>query len=357
MKEVINHAGPRVEIRESSIPEPNDDQVLIKVIVSGTNPKDWKGPDYAVTLTEGPIYELMKGMKAGMNQGDDIAGVVEKVGANVVEFKPGDRVAAFHEMMTPNGSYAEYAIAWGHTTFHLPHQTSFEEAATIPLTALTAVVALYHHLALPEPWMPATSSIPLVVYGASTAVGAFAIKLAQNSNIHPIIAIAGKGSQFVETIIDRSKGDTIIDYRDTISSIIKKIQEAVTTSTGNQEVKHAIDAVTVPESAKILSAVVAPGGHITFALPNEFDVSPAVKSFSFVGAVHNQQGAEDARELGYIFSRHFTRALQQGKLSGHPYEVRKGGLEGVEQALRDLKGGKASAVKYVVRIAETPGLN
>lgn len=87
MKEVINHAGPRVEIRESPIPEPNDDQVLIKVNVSGTNPKDWKGPDYAVTLTEGPIYELMKEMKAGMNQGDDIAGIVEKVGANVVEFK------------------------------------------------------------------------------------------------------------------------------------------------------------------------------------------------------------------------------------------------------------------------------
>ena len=38
----------------------------------------------------------------------------------------GDRVAAFHEMLSPGGSYAEYAVAWAHTTFHIPKQTSFE---------------------------------------------------------------------------------------------------------------------------------------------------------------------------------------------------------------------------------------
>lgn len=60
------------------------------------------------------------------NQGDDIAGIVEAVGDKVYEFKPGDRVAAFHEMVTPGGSYAEYAIAWQHTTVHLPKHVSFE---------------------------------------------------------------------------------------------------------------------------------------------------------------------------------------------------------------------------------------
>jgi NADPH:quinone reductase-like Zn-dependent oxidoreductase len=85
--------------------------VLIKVVVSGSNPKDWKLPNLFGGST---------------NEGDDIAGIVEKVGANVFEFKPGDRVAAFHEMRTPAGSYAEYAIAWQHTTFHIPKDTSFE---------------------------------------------------------------------------------------------------------------------------------------------------------------------------------------------------------------------------------------
>ena len=60
------------------------------------------------------------------NQGDDISGIVHEVGENVVEFKKGDRVAAFHEMLTPGGSYAEYAVAWKHTTFFLPKKISFE---------------------------------------------------------------------------------------------------------------------------------------------------------------------------------------------------------------------------------------
>jgi NADPH:quinone reductase-like Zn-dependent oxidoreductase len=105
--------GPKVRIVDSPVPEPNADQVLIRVVVSGSNPKDWKVPEWMGTET---------------NQGDDIAGVVEKVGASVTEFKPGDRVAAFHEMMTPHGSYAEYAIAWAHTTFHIPKNISFEGA-------------------------------------------------------------------------------------------------------------------------------------------------------------------------------------------------------------------------------------
>lgn len=64
--------------------------------------------------------------KPPMNQGDDISGIVHEVGAEVTEFKKGDRVAAFHEMMTPGGSYAEYGLSWDHTTFHLPETTSFE---------------------------------------------------------------------------------------------------------------------------------------------------------------------------------------------------------------------------------------
>ena len=63
-----------------------------------------------------------------MNTGDDIAGFVHIVGANVWEFKPGDRVASFHEMRTPGGSFAEYAVGWQHTTFHIPKKTSFEGA-------------------------------------------------------------------------------------------------------------------------------------------------------------------------------------------------------------------------------------
>jgi NADPH:quinone reductase-like Zn-dependent oxidoreductase len=85
MKEVINLAGPTVKIIESPIPVPNDDQVLIKVVVSGSNPKDWKVPDLAASGDSS--IAMMIEAKKGVNQGDDIAGVVEKVGSKVVEFK------------------------------------------------------------------------------------------------------------------------------------------------------------------------------------------------------------------------------------------------------------------------------
>lgn len=220
---------------------------------------------------------------------------------------------------------------------------------------------MYHHLALPFPWRPATSSTPLLVYGASSANGAFAVKLAQQSNIHPVIAIAGKSSTFVETIIDRTKGDTIIDYRDSPARVIEKINDALIAS-GNQEIKHVFDAISEPSSVEIVRAAVAPDGHVTFVLPTNLDVSPATGSMTSVAAVHNCQfvgpphDRVDARELGYIFSKYFTRALQKGTLKGHPYEVRHGGLAGVEQALKDLKDGKANAVKYLLRISDTPGL-
>ena len=113
MKEAIVHVGPRVEVIDSPMPIPGPDQVVIKVMYSGSNPKDWKAP------------ERWYSNKA-MNHGDDIAGLVHAVGENITEFHPGDRVAAFHEMGTAHGSFAEYAVSWGFTTFHLPKSTSLE---------------------------------------------------------------------------------------------------------------------------------------------------------------------------------------------------------------------------------------
>lgn len=113
MKEGLVHNTGAVSVRDAEIPTAAAGQVLIKVVVSGTNPKDWKYPQWRAN--EGPS-----------NQGDDIAGYVEDVGPGVLGFKAGDKVAAFHQMLSPHGSYAQYAIAWEHSTFHLSSQTSFE---------------------------------------------------------------------------------------------------------------------------------------------------------------------------------------------------------------------------------------
>lgn len=130
-------------------------------------------------------------------------------------------------MMKPWGSYAEYAIAFEHTTFHIPHKITFEEAATIPLAGMTAVLGLFRVLGVPEPWVRSDDDRRdrvkggVAVYGASSAVGAFAVKILRKCGVHPIICVAGGGKGFVEGLIDRGKGDTVVDYRDGEEAIVK----------------------------------------------------------------------------------------------------------------------------------------
>ena len=230
------------------------------------------------------------------------------------------------------------------------------EAATIPLAALTAAVALNWNLELPTPWLPAKASIPLVIYGASTSVGSFAIKLARASNIHPVIAIAGKGTSFIETLLDPSKGDVVFDYRKGVDETIKGIRDHL--KSGNYgEIKHGLDPGIGESSKAVLTEVVAPNGAINLVLPSDWDTGSTKKTKTMVGAIHNSSPPfGDARDLGLVFCRWFTKALEDGTFEGHPYEVRPGGLEAIEQALKDLKDGKNSALKYVFRIADTPGL-
>lgn len=89
MKQVINLAEPEVstKIVDSPIPEPEPKQILIKVVVSGSNPKDWKMPQYSMGYKDPEDGTMMARSSKGVNQGDDIAGIVEKVGADVIGFK------------------------------------------------------------------------------------------------------------------------------------------------------------------------------------------------------------------------------------------------------------------------------
>ncbi|KAK5675086.1 hypothetical protein LTS10_012160 [Elasticomyces elasticus] len=360
MKQITNIAGPtvRAQLTSGPVPLPDSKQVLIKVVVSGSNPKDWKVPEFAADHPDTDESTFMSRSKAGINQGDDIAGTVEAVGKDVVEFKKGDRVAAFHEMGAPGGSYAEYALAWDWTTFHVPDATTFEEAATIPLAALTAAVALFRNLGLSTPWNPATTPTPFLVYGASSAVGSYAIKLARNSNVHPIIAVAGKGMQYVGSLLDRAKGDIVLDYRSGSDEVVRQVREHLQ-SGAYGTVKHGLDPGIGLPSQQVLTEIVAHDGAINLVLPSNFDVGTVTRTLTSVGVVHNQDNGAygpDASDLGFVTCRWFTRAIQAGRFEGHPFEVRPKGLHGVEQALKDLKDGKQSAVKYVFRIAETPGL-
>jgi len=289
------------------------------------------------------------------NSGDDIAGIVHSVGKDVYEFAPGDRVAALHAPWTDNGSFAEYAIAPDHTTIHLPHNVSFEEAATLPVCALTAALALYVDLKLPPPWLPKAEGVktPILIYGVTSAVGAFAAKYARLSGLGPIIGVAGRAGDFAKTL-----ADYVVDYRNGEDALVAAVEDIITKEGLGSKVPYVLDTISENGSLEAtLRFIELNGGLVSTLLPpalfardgGNFTYPPGVKAVNsvlpMVNSIH--------KDFGYIWSRYMRRILADGRLKAHPYEVIPGGLNGVLTGLQKLKAGKASGVKYVYRIEET----
>ena len=233
---------------------------------------------------------------------------------------------------------------------------------------MTSAFALYQYLGLPLPWHPATEPKPLIIYGAASAIGAFGIQLAAQSNIHPLICIAGRGIPFVESLIDTKKGDVVLDYRDGNEALVRKLKDAVSKAGG--KIEYAFDAVSEHNSYQNISQVLdQKTGKITLILPGkEYEAIPAgiEHSLTMVGdsfsdldsrKFYEKLGTQVGnQEFAYLMFRYIGRGLEKGFFKPHPHQVIPGGLNGVEQALKDLKAGKASAVKYVFRIADTDGV-
>lgn len=327
-------------------------EVLIKVSVAGSNPKDWKHPL--------PYY-----FNNRLNQGDDCCGTIAAVGSAVRAFKVGERVAGFHEMDTENGTYAEYAVCPQHTVFRVPESMSDEEAATLPLAMFTASVGLYRNLGLPAPWdrsdakAPSTGKVPLVVNAGSTAVGAFAIRLAKlNPRVGPIVATAGSSQEFV-----RSLGvDAVVDYRSsTAAEDIKKAVEG-------QPIRHVFDAYNSISSIKYLTSVLEKDGKYTCVtavgpsklygeggeMEKMLEVAGVWYEPIWIGEIHEYKKA-GGQLFGAVMSRVIEDELAAGRLSGHPHEIVQEGLHGVLGALQELRDRKRGGnAKFVTRISDTP---
>jgi threonine dehydrogenase-like Zn-dependent dehydrogenase len=236
------------------------------------------------------------------------------------------------------------------------------EAAALPLAALTAAVGLYQHLALPQPWSPPlpnnqSREIPLIIYGVSSSVGFYALQFALRSNIHPILCVAGRASDYIKGFIDPSKGDVVVDYREGDEAVVANLTKALE---GKTPIKHALDAVSEGSSANIIGRVFKQAGDgkaakFTWVNPGNKEEVPewVEQNMTFVGSVHRTQ---EAKDFGYVYSRYIARSLQEGWFRGQRTEVVPGGLNGIQTALENLKNGKASAVKYVFRIGDTEGI-
>jgi len=144
-------------------PSPTGHDLLVKIEAVSVNPVDVK------TRSRVPADK-----KDATVLGFDGAGVVESVGDQVKNFKPGDEVFYAGTLVRP-GTYAEYHLVDERIVGPKPKSLSFSEAAAVPLTAITSWEMLFHRLAIPE----RASGASVLIVGGTGGVGSMAVQLAR----------------------------------------------------------------------------------------------------------------------------------------------------------------------------------
>jgi NADPH:quinone reductase-like Zn-dependent oxidoreductase len=171
MKAIVNtHYGrPEVlHLEEVDKPAPRENEVLIKVHAVSVNYADWH------MMTGEPfIARLSFGLfKPGKNiLGADVAGTVEAIGHNVTQFKPGDEVYG-DLLVYGSGGFAEYVCAPEYLIALKPANLTFEEAAAIPMAAVTALQAL-------RDGGKVQPGQKVLIHGAAGGVGTYAVQIAK----------------------------------------------------------------------------------------------------------------------------------------------------------------------------------
>ena len=187
------YGGPEVlKVEEIEKPVPNDNQVLVKVRAASLNPLDLtiRGP-----LLLRPLFGLRKPKDTRL--GVDYSGTVEAVGKNVSNFKPGDEVFG-----GKNGAIAEYVCVLADRTVVLkPANMTFEQAASVPVAAITALQGLRDKGRI-------QSGQKVLINGASGGVGTFAVQMAKSFGTEVTGVCSTRNVDLVQSI----GADHVIDY-------------------------------------------------------------------------------------------------------------------------------------------------
>jgi len=199
MKAIVHEQYGRpgvLELREVDKPAIEDDRVRVRVHASSVNPVEW----YGVT---GPYFTRVgTGLRRPKDTsvGADMAGRVEAVGRDVKDFQPGDEVYG-----TSGGSWAEYASAREARLAPKPANLSFEEAAAVPVAAVTALQALRDKGRV-QPGQK------VLINGASGGVGTFAVQIAKSfgaevTGVCSTRNVEQARSLGADHVVDYTKGD------------------------------------------------------------------------------------------------------------------------------------------------------
>lgn len=195
MKAIVYHNNGSVDVlrcEEIEKPSPADDEVLIKVHAAACNPLDyhlWRHPFIRRMMLARTKQKIKR-------PGRDVAGEVEAVGKLVTKFKPGDAVFG-----SCGGAFAEYTCSLESALVLKPDNVTFEQAASVPVAALTALQALRDRGEI-------QSGQKVLINGASGGVGTFAVQIARSFGAEVTGVCSTRNVEMV-----RSIGAThVIDY-------------------------------------------------------------------------------------------------------------------------------------------------
>lgn len=218
MKSVRYHcygSADVLRLENVQIPEPEADEVLVRVYAASVNPLDWhymRGTPYLMRLGSGI------GAPSDPKLGVDFSGTVEAVGSNVTRFRPGDRVFG-----GASGAFSEYVKVNENRAIALkPNNISFEAGASVAIAGITALQALRD-----AGQLQAGQSV--LINGASGGVGTFAVQIAKAIGAE----VTGVCSTSNVELVRSLGADFVIDYRNQNFTQLDKRYDLIVDMVGN----------------------------------------------------------------------------------------------------------------------------
>lgn len=236
----VDQFGDTPTLHDLPLPEPGEGEVLIAVRAAGVNPFDWK------------VIQAPMGEKAQYHfpfiLGFDAAGVVERVGAGVSDLKAGD--ALFGMIRKPffgEGTYAEYVTAPASVVARKPASLTFEQAAAVPMPALTALISI--------DTLRIASGETLLIAGATGGVGSYAVQLAARRGAHVIATALPEDAEYMR---DLGAAETI-DYKST--GLLEAVRAA-----HPEGIEAVLDLVSGADALGRIATVLKKGGRLATTL-------------------------------------------------------------------------------------------
>ncbi|WP_028612865.1 NADP-dependent oxidoreductase [Paenibacillus harenae] len=276
----------QLELNEAEIPEINSDEVLINVKAAGVNPLD-------ILIINGSV-RMISDYEFPLTLGNELSGVIEAVGKEVVNFRVGDRVYT-RLPMNHIGAFAEYAAVKEEAIAVMPENLTFTEAAAVPLTALTAYQALHDML-------HAQPNKKLFIPGGTGGFGAMAIPIAKSMGLYVITSGSERGRSRTLSI----GADQFINYKEENYADVLSDIDYVIDTLGTKEIKAEMG-ILKPQG-KLVSLKAAP--NYQFAADRKFPFWKRLL-FGLVGSRIDSLARKHQIEYRFIFVQANGSQLQE----------------------------------------------